>query len=294
MPVLIAAVFAVSLLIFVLLPALSARRFPLGPFVCVSAGALLSVAFLEFLPRSFAHPHPHAMGAALLCGLLIQGAFDLYGVKRLKFLDGLLLPPARAPAASSSAKPAAAGAAAAGGGASGDQKKAAGTLEKSGAEAAKSKLQAGRSAHAHVHAHTLSPSGVCSLVGCLTVCSFFDGIRLFSGLLLNSAAAAMTAFSLFFHLASQAIIVAVLGADAGIRQKAVFVLALFMTGFFVAGAALADGALSHFPEEGLIAFSSGTLIYICFAHLLPVSLQKANQKWLALGLLIASLPHFFH
>ena len=344
--IVIAAIFAVSILLFVLLPAFWTRRFPLQTFVCVSAGGLLSVAFLDFLPKSFSHPNPHLMGAALLFGLLAQVVFDLYGVKQLKFLDRLLLSPASsgegaasdsynkdsskesvppvatapAPGRPVAAEGAAVSATTASAGfpagkgmeaLSSDRGMRAPPPDKGGKGGLKAAAETGKphspkncdapvcasqahASHVHAHAHALSPAGVCSLVGCLTVCSFFDGIRLFSGLLLDRSAAAATAFSLFFHLASEGLIIAVLGADAGIKKKAVFTLAFFMAGAFVAGAGLAGGALSHFPEEGLIAFSSGTLLYICFAHLLPVSLQKANLKWFVAGLLIASLPHLFH
>ena len=345
--IVIAAIFAVSVLLFALLPVFWTRRFSLQIFVCASAGALLSVAFLDFLPRSFAHPDPHLMGAALLTGLLAQAVFDLYGVKQLKFLDRLLLSPAAsgqgavsdsynkdsskesvppvrpAPvaAALAEARPVATegsppdkGDKGGKGGSPPDKGGKGGSPpDKGGKGGLKAAAETGKPhstktceapvcasqahdshVHVHAHAHALSPAGVCSLVGCLTVCSFFDGIRLFSSLLLDRSAAAATAFSLFFHLASEGLIVAVLGADAGIKKKAVFVLAFFMAGAFLAGAALSGGLLSHFSEEGLIAFSSGTLIYICFVHLLPVSLKSPNQKWFIAGLALASLPHLFH
>ena len=322
--IVIAAIFAVSVLLFALLPVFWTRRFSLQIFVCASAGALLSVAFLDFLPRSFAHPDPHLMGAALLTGLLAQAVFDLYGVKQLKFLDRLLLSPAAsgqgavsdsynkdsskesvppvrpAPvaAALAEARPVATEGSPPDKGGKGGLKAAAETGKPHSTKTCEAPVCASQAhdshVHVHAHAHALSPAGVCSLVGCLTVCSFFDGIRLFSSLLLDRSAAAATAFSLFFHLASEGLIVAVLGADAGIKKKAVFVLAFFMAGAFLAGAALSGGLLSHFSEEGLIAFSSGTLIYICFVHLLPVSLKSPNQKWFIAGLALASLPHLFH
>ena len=179
---LISAGFAALTLLFVLLAALSRRRFPLEPFVCLSAGGLISVTFLDFLPLSF-EGAPHFAGAIALSGFFIQGFFDLYGVRRLAFLDRLLLGGASPPAR-------------------------------------------------HSHSHSLSAAGVCSIAGCLSLCSFFDGVRLYSGLLLPESAAAATALSIFFHLFSEGAMVAFLGFDLNIKKKALAFLICFMAGVF--------------------------------------------------------------
>lgn len=246
MPILISFIFAAFVLLSVILIASYTHRFRLKPFVCLSAGGLLSVTFLDFLPYGFSHSHSHLTGWVILFGLLTQGVFDLYGVKLLKFLDRFLTDTTHTHSHSHS--------------------------------------------HHH-HSHILSPSGVCSIVGCLSICSFFDGIRFFSSLVLEGVGGIVTGISLFFHLVSEALIVALLGVDAGIRRKALFVLIFFMTGTFLLGAGAAQGILTLFHAENLIAFSAGILIYICFVHLLPVSLQKANQKWFILGLSLFSLLH---
>ena len=243
MPVLISTGFAVFVLFSVLLVALYGRRFPMEPFVCLSAGGLLSVTFLDFLPHGFSQNHPHLIGWVILSGLFIQGIFDLYGIKYLKFLDSFI-------------------------------------IDKNHS-----------SSHHHHHSHSLSPSGVCSIAGCLSVCSFFDGIRLFSGIVLEGPCSIVTGISLFFHLVSEGVIVALLGFDTGIKRKVLFVLTFFMTGTFILGAMAAQGILTYFHSENLIAFSVGILIYVCFVHLLPVSLKKTNRKWFFAGLAVFS---FFH
>lgn len=252
MPILISVLFSVLVLLSVILLTPYTRYFRMAPFVCLSAGGLLSVAFLDFLPHSFSHQHSEWTGWVILSGLLIQGIFDLYGVKFLKFLDRFLIDTDRSAPPSSSSP-------------------------------------FHHHQHHHHHSHILSPSGVCSIVGCLSICSFFDGIRFFSGLVLEGVSGLITGVSLFFHLTSEALIVALLGVDAGIKRKALFVLIFFMTGTFVLGAGAAQEILIYFHSENLVAFSAGILIYICFVHLLPFSLKKPNQKWFILGLAFFSL-----
>ena len=242
MSVFISVAFAVLVLLCTLLIALHGRRFSLEPFVCLSAGGLLSVTFLDFLPLSFSDTHTHWTGTVILLGLLTQGIFDLYGIKYLKFLDRFL-------------------------------------------------IDENHHLPHHHHSHSLSPGGVCSVVGCLSVCSFFDGIRLFSGTLLEGVGGMVTAISLFFHLLSEAAIVAILGFDTGIKRKVLFVLTCFMMGTFILGAITAQGILTYFQSGHLIAFSSGILIYVCFVHLLPVSFKETNRKWFAAGLTVFSLFH---
>lgn len=250
MPLLISFFFAVFVLLSVVLLTPYTRYFRMKPFVCLSAGGLLSVTFLDFLPHSFSHPHLEWTGWVILSGLLTQGVFDLYGVNFLKFLDRFLIDTNRT-----------------------------------------SPSNHHHHHHHHQHSHILSPSGVCSIVGCLSICSFFDGIRFFSSLVLEGVGGLVTGISLFFHLISEALIVALLGVDAGIKRKALLVLIFFMTGTFLLGAGAAQGILTHFHSENLIAFSAGILIYICFIHLLPFSLKKPNQKWFILGLVLFSLLH---
>ena len=194
MPVLISFFFAVFVLLSVVLMAPYTRHFRLEPFVCLSAGGLLSVTFLDFLPHGFSHPHPHLTGWVILSGLLIQGVFDLYGVKLLKFLDRFLTDTTH-----------------------------------------------NHSHHHHHHSHILSPSGVCSIVGCLSICSFFDGIRFFSSLVLEGVGGVVTGISLFFHLVSEALIVALLGVDAGIKKKSSFCAGFFYDRNFCAGCRSSSG-----------------------------------------------------
>ena len=154
-------------------------------------------------------------------------------------------------------------------------------------------LESGTSKKIHIHSHTLSFGSICSIAGCLSICSFFDGIRFFSSMMIKESVAFATAFGLFFHLLSEGVLVAVLALESRLKTKILFVLVFSLFGSFLLGALISQIFLLSFSPEMLIAFSSGILIYICFVHLLPFSLKQNNSLWFFAGLVLFSLFHFF-
>ena len=145
----------------------------------------------------------------------------------------------------------------------------------------------------HQHSHTLSPFSVCSVTGCLTICSFFDGIRLFSALNMEKWTAILTAVALFFHLLSEGVLLAVLALSSGIKNRVLIILVFCVMGALILGAVFAQIFFISFSLDGLLAFSSGILIYICFVHLLPLCLKQKNNIWFFTGLILFSLIYFF-
>lgn len=141
------------------------------------------------------------------------------------------------------------------------------------------------------HSHTLSSGSICSLTGCLAICSFFDGIRLFSAFNIEGIVVFATAFGLFFHLLSEGVLLAVLAISSGVKKRVMLVLVFCTSGAFLLGTSLAQ-VFFHFSSEWLIAFSTGILIYICFVHLLPFSLKQKNKYWFFIGLLFWTSLHF--
>ena len=145
----------------------------------------------------------------------------------------------------------------------------------------------------HKHSHILSPQAMCSIVGCLAVCSFFDGIRLFAALSMETSVALMTGLALFFHLLSEGVMVALLGLNSGVKDKVLLILVSFVSGALILGAFLAKIFSAYFQLQSLIAFASGILIYVCFIHLIPFSFEKQNRKWFFLGLSFFFMIHLF-
>ncbi|MDE0092778.1 MAG: hypothetical protein OXN83_05800, partial [Oligoflexia bacterium] len=144
----------------------------------------------------------------------------------------------------------------------------------------------------HQHSHTFSSFSVCSIVGCLSICSFFDGIRLFSALNVEQFVAFSMAFGLFFHLLSEGVLIAVLALSSGFKKQILFILVGSVAGALFLGALFAQFFSQSFSLDDLIAFSSGCLIYVCFVHLLPFSLKPAYRSWFFIGLSLFSLFHF--
>ncbi|MCY4320786.1 MAG: hypothetical protein OXC37_00045 [Bdellovibrionaceae bacterium] len=144
----------------------------------------------------------------------------------------------------------------------------------------------------HQHAHTFSSFSTCSIVGCLSLCSFFDGIRLFSALNIDNFVAFSMVFGLFFHLLSEGVLIAILAMSSGFKKQILFVLSGSVAIALFLGALFAQIFSQNFSLDLLIAFSSGCLIYICFVHLLPVSLKLAYRNWFFIGLFVFSILHF--
>ena len=247
MDFLIGAGFALAVCLSCLLAVSFGRKRGLGFLTSFSAGGLLAVSFLDFLPESFEGSLQESAGAFVLAGILAQGLADVFLAPRLKFLDRLLTE----------------------GGAS--------------------------SPHRHRHSHLLPASAVCSVAGCLALCSFFDGIRLFAGLSLKGAPAAMTAIALFFHLLSEGVLTVSLGFAAGMKNRVLFVLIFFLSGALLLGFLLGKIFSAGISFQAMIAFSTGILIYVCFIHLLPAALKDSNKNWFFAGLLAFSAAHYlFH
>ena len=145
----------------------------------------------------------------------------------------------------------------------------------------------------HQHSHTFSPFSVCSTAGCLSICSFFDGIRLWTAFHVENFIAFSMAFGLFVHLLSEGVLIAGLAISSGFKKRMLFAVIGILGGAFMIGAFTAQIFSDSFSFNSAIAFSSGCLIYICFVHLLPVSLKSSRRLWFFLGVFLFSILHLF-
>ena len=137
----------------------------------------------------------------------------------------------------------------------------------------------------HSHSHSLSSGSVCSLAGCLAICSFFDGIRLLSALEMDVKVAITTFLALFLHLFSEAAVIAGLVISSNMKKKALFSFILSFCVALILGAGVAE-IFSNLSSSSLMAFATGILMYICFVHLVPFSLKGNKQKWLFAGMIL--------
>ena len=142
------------------------------------------------------------------------------------------------------------------------------------------------------HSHTFSSLSVCSVAGCLSICSFFDGIRLWTAFQTEFFTAFSTAFGLFFHLLSEGVLIAGLAISSGFKKRILFLLLALLGGVLVLGAVTAQFFSYGLSFHHVMAFSTGCLLYICFVHLLPVSLKDGLRYWFFMGLVAFSALHF--
>ena len=145
--------------------------------------------------------------------------------------------------------------------------------------------------HYHQHHHHFSHKGNFSAIGCLLVCSFFDGIRLGSAFLIDTAASLTTSLGLLFHILPEAFSVMALAAHLPKKKIMIIQLTLcLLLGLGILSTGLVQMALSH---HIVLALASAAFIHIVFLHLLPLSLQKENQKWFFSSLALSSVLLLF-
>ena len=144
----------------------------------------------------------------------------------------------------------------------------------------------------HPHSHTFSSLSVCSVAGCLSICSFFDGIRLWTAFQTELFTALSTAFGLFFHLLSEGVLIAGLALSSGFKKKILFLMLAILGAVLSLGAFTAQFLSHSFSFYHVMALSTGCLMYICFVHLLPVSLKQGLRFWFFVGLIAFSSLHF--
>ena len=145
----------------------------------------------------------------------------------------------------------------------------------------------------HIHHGLISHGQACCSISCFFLCGFFDGIEIKTAFSLGSEQGLLTLFSLLVHIFPDGVVVASLALSANLGKK-VAVFASFLMGFVI----VLGATVSHFLEKVLGLYSvllplvSGVLIYLCLAHLIPVSL-KHKYGFLVLFLTFGLFSFFF-
>lgn len=145
----------------------------------------------------------------------------------------------------------------------------------------------------HHHSHLFSPATTCSVAACLSICSFFDGIRFFAALSIGGSVALVTGLALFFHLLSEGAFVTIIGLGSKIKLKVIVVLSFFISGTFIMGALFAKYFSDYFQSQNLVALATGILLYVCFIHLIPFSLKTKHRHWFFIGFIGFFIFHLF-
>jgi len=145
--------------------------------------------------------------------------------------------------------------------------------------------KAGSCSHYHQHHHHFA-HGSFSAIGCLLICAFFDGVRMGAALWIDSSTSAMAFLALFAHILPEGL--AVLLLTRGIGKNNLFVK-LILCVLFGLGILLTGVGYFESFEKVVLMFSTASLFYVVFIHLLPVAFQRGNQRWFFSALIFSTL-----
>ena len=215
----------------------------------VSAGLLMSLAFIEFLPHGFENNSSFGFSLTLLLCFVGFLLVETRLIPRLNFMNRIFpdLPDKGETPCS----------------------------------------------HYHRHHHPFAQKSSFSAIGCLLVCSFFDGMRLGSALMINIQTISTLAVALLGHILPEALVVMGLAQKSGLSLKAQRAIqALFC--LFLGQGILIVGLFGLTVSSGVIVtLGAAALIYVSFVHLLPVAFYAENQKWFLISLTVSALGLFF-
>ena len=209
-----------------------------------SAGLIMGLTFLHFIPHSLEHYTPFNFSVTLLITLSVLLIIETHLIPKMDFLH-IWLP----------------------------------SLKNKQTDCS----------HYHQYHHHLSHSSSFSAIGCMLICSFLDGIRLGSALLIDITTTSALMIALFAHILPEGILVINLARSSAVSLRTCFYLQGIFCLLFGLGIVSTGLTYVHIPNINILALSSASLLYVCFIHLLPIALQKGNQKWFFISLLTMSL-----
>ena len=212
-----------------------------------SAGLIMGLTFLNFIPHSLEHYTPLNFSLTLLITLSVLLIIETHLIPKMDFLH-IWLP----------------------------------SLKNKQVDCS----------HYHQHHHHVSHSSSFSAIGCMLICTFLDGTRLGSALLIDMTTISALLIALFAHILPEGVVVINLARNSAVSSR----VCLYLQGIFcfMFGLGILCTGLTYVPvfNINIFALSSASLLYVCFIHLLPVALQKGNQKWFFASLLIMSFLSF--
>ena len=148
------------------------------------------------------------------------------------------------------------------------------------------------------HSHNLiSHEAACCAVGCLVVCTFFDGASIQAAFRLGDSIGWTTSLGLFFHLLPDGILASGLMLAGGSSKKSAFLVSLLLSSSLLGGifaVSLLGNIVSFYTH--ILPFTTGVLTYVVTTHLLPISTRLKFGFWgICLGFLFQFLLHHnFH
>ncbi|MFN3429541.1 MAG: ZIP family metal transporter [Candidatus Sericytochromatia bacterium] len=233
----------------------------LAAMMSVGAGLLLAVVAFELLPVSVAHGGHHAF-SAVFAGVLAVLLFERYLAPRLTFLNPKVVD------------------------------------------------DHGHAHHDHDHAHDhdhshdhdpghlLSHGAACSALGCLLVCTFFDGMAMVAGFHVSAQVGFLVALGLIAHMLPEGVLASTVVLASGNSAKLARRAAIATGVAFLLGMLVPMVVGNAFGLMTLVLpFTAGVLLYVVLGQLMPVALRSASGVPLVIagalvfGIVERLLPH---
>jgi len=135
-------------------------------------------------------------------------------------------------------------------------------------------------AHAACGHPILGHGAACSALGCLAVCTFFDGVALSASFAAGSSLGWLVMVGLILHLLPEGILAASVTLAAGASKR------MARRAVLIVGVALLLGALMPFLMGPLVPLAlpiaAGILLFVALAQLIPAAATTSAGAWLVL------------
>ena len=118
-------------------------------------------------------------------------------------------------------------------------------------------------------------------MGCLAVCTFFDGVALSASFAAGSSIGLLVLLGLLMHLLPEGVLAASVTLAAGASQKTARRAVLAVGFAFLLGAAM-PMLLGGWTIYAL-PLAAGILLFVAFAQLIPASAGSRAGTWLVLS-----------
>ncbi len=150
--------------------------------------------------------------------------------------------------------------------------------------------------HSHTHEPHITLKTACLSVGCVTVCSFFDGLEISTAFHMGSQVGWLTSLGFLLHSISNGALAASLGLAGGLSKSRAMQVSIVIGALLFAGSVVGVVGISLFDFKSyVLPFSTGVMLYISFTHLIPLAL-KDRLGWVGftLGTIITFIIHSLH
>jgi zinc transporter ZupT len=236
----------------------------LAGLMALGAGLLMAVLAFELLPASVEHGGPHVFGW-LFAGVVAVLLFERYLAPRLTFLTPKTIHPHHA---------------------------------HDHHDHDHDHDHGHDHAHDHSHGALLSHGAACSALGCLLVCTFFDGVAMSAGFAVSPQVGFLIAIGLIAHMLPEGVLASTVVLASGnsaklARRAAIATGVAFLLGMVIP--MLLHGVVGTMTV--VLPFAAGVLLYVVLGQLMPVALRTASGVPLVIagalifGLVERLLPH---